>query len=532
MTKIHSSQRNDHTVFHLNAQILADSFADIFSGVTLLCHEDPLVLDGVRLFQPDHPCCSNYIYLLPASQITENFQSYQNTSFIVAGKTDYTLFSPTCVVLQAGSEEDLTEIMNQTQQIFEKYRNWDLKLQLAIGSVNPLDEMLTASLEIFHNPVFAHDINFYILSCPLHVQGMSSWEKDPRTGRVMVSMNLIHEFKVDMEYLRTLNTKGPDIYSQDLRGYQILYMNLWNNGSYQGRICIDELQSPIMPGHFAALEYLGSFIELCIQRHNLFHLNMGNDTRQFFTDFLDGTMTDSQKIHDFLYFLNWNWDDRYLCLRLETEQSNERMHSGAATLGHIEAQIPEGCAFLYQQGIAVIINLSYEHSSVSDVISGLAIILREGLFKMGVSTEIHDFMQLPLGYRQSVAALKLGKKSGSMIWCYRFDDYILEYVLESSLEQLPPELLCPEALLTLKKYDKDNNTHLFHTLHVYLNLERNVLQTAKALFIHRSTLFYRLERIQKLTRTNLDDPRTRLSLQLSYCLLEQYSIEAGKTPTV
>lgn len=49
---------------------------------------------------------------------------------------------------------------------------------------------------------------------------------------------------------------------------------------------------------------------------------------------------------------------RYLVLRLETQQQDDRMHSSIATLGHIEAQIPEGLAFTYQQGIVVSVNLS------------------------------------------------------------------------------------------------------------------------------------------------------------------------------
>ena len=50
-------------------------------------------------------------------------------------------------------------------------------------------------------------------------------------------------------------------------------------------------------------------------------------------------------------------------------------------------------------------------------------------------------------------------------------------------------------------------------------LERNALQTANALFIHRSTLFYRLERIQKLTKLNLDNPKERLVLLLSFSMM-------------
>ena len=53
---------------------------------------------------------------------------------------------------------------------------------------------------------------------------------------------------------------------------------------------------------------------------------------------------------------------------------------------------------------------------------------------------------------------------------------------------------------------------------MYLQLERNVVQTAKTLFIHRSTLFYRLDRIRKLVELDLDKESERLYLQLSFLL--------------
>lgn len=48
-----------------------------------------------------------------------------------------------------------------------------------------------------------------------------------------------------------------------------------------------------------------------------------------------------------------------------------------------------------------------------------------------------------------------------------------------------------------------------------------ILQTARELFIHRSSLTYRLERIQKLTKVDLDDPKDRLLLQLCFLLQEK-----------
>lgn len=506
-------------------QILADELLLYYSNTDFYRTADPAVLDGIRFYQKNRPISRRYVYLITASQITKDIKNHEDCSFIVAGKTDPEYFAKTAAVLIVGEESNLPDIFSLAQQIFDKYHDWDRQLQLALSSANPLDVMLEASLPIFNNPIFCHDTNFYILSCPRNVQGMSIWEREARTGRYMVPLSLIHEFNTDLEYLRTLETKGPDFFSADMRGYRILYRNIWVNSRYEGRLCVNELQSVIMPGHFLALQYLGTFIELCIAQHNIFRLSMGNDASQFFADYLDGKITDSQSVEDFLRYSNWKASDHYLCLRLEAEQQNEQMHSSIATLGHIEVQVRESHAFIYQQGIAVIANLSYA-DSISEILSSLSILLREGLFKMGASSELHGFNQIPQGYHQACEALKLGKKSSSMNWCYRFNDYLLEYILEQSSRQFSPELLSSQKLLTLKKYDAANHTDFYHTLKTYLRLERNVLQTARELFIHRSTLFYRLERIQKIAKVNYDDPRERLILQLSFYILDQHLQEA------
>lgn len=142
---------------------------------------------------------------------------------------------------------------------------------------------------------------------------------------------------------------------------------------------------------------------------------------------------------------------------------------------------------------------------------------------MGVSSELWGFSWLPQGYLQAKEALELGNHSSSMYWYHLFDDYRLEYLMKKAGESLPCELLCSHKLLLLKRYDEKNNTDLYHTLKIFLELERNVLKTSKMLFIHRSTLFYRLERIQKIADVNLDDAKERLTLQISFYIMENNS---------
>lgn len=58
------------------------------------------------------------------------------------------------------------------------------------------------------------------------------------------------------------------------------------------------------------------------------------------------------------------------------------------------------------------------------------------------------------------------------------------------------------------------------TLRVYLDHNLNTVQSAKALFIHRSTFLYRLERIKAILETDLEDPEELFYLNLSFRLLD------------
>ncbi len=500
--------------FLLNMQLLNDAFCAVYEHVTLFSDADPARLEAVRLYQKDRPLLPSYLYLLRSDELVHLPACLQGLSFLVSGRIASGQIPEDCSLLVVEEDVSIPELFNLAQDTFELYTRWNMELYAAMKSVHPLDAMLEASLKVFQNPIFIHDTNFYILSCPHRAPNMLVWDKDARTGWNIVPLSLIHDFKVDPEYLSTLTTTEACVYSAEQRGYPILYMNLWNNGRYEGRICVDELETPILPGQRLLITHLA-------KNNSLFHLNMGNDIEQFFREYLDGDIQDQSIVMKMLQFLDWKQDDHYLCLRLETGRQNIRMLSSAATLGHIETQIPEGHAFMHNNGITVLVNLTYSHTRISDVLSSLAILLREGLLKMGASSEIYDFMQLSQGYYQARTALELGKKSGSMNWCCRFDDYLLEYLLSQGGEHLSPELLCSNKLLILKQYDEKNKTELYRTLRVYLELERNVLQTAKTLFIHRSTLFYRLERIQKLADVDYEDARERLVLQLSFQILEQ-----------
>ena len=92
-------------------------------------------------------------------------------------------------------------------------------------------------------------------------------------------------------------------------------------------------------------------------------------------------------------------------------------------------------------------------------------------------------------------------------------------------------MISHERLLQLKYSDEAHHTDYFHTLKVYLDHHMNAVQTAKELYIHRSTFLYRLDKIKQVLCSNLDDPDELLYLMLSFHFIEMEKDNASPSNT-
>lgn len=69
--------------------------------------------------------------------------------------------------------------------------------------------------------------------------------------------------------------------------------------------------------------------------------------------------------------------------------------------------------------------------------------------------------------------------------------------------------------------DARRGTEYVRTLYVYLCNEMAIVHTAQALYIRRSSLLKRLEKIQRILEDDLQDPRHRLYYRLCLELIQR-----------
>ena len=81
-------------------------------------------------------------------------------------------------------------------------------------------------------------------------------------------------------------------------------------------------------------------------------------------------------------------------------------------------------------------------------------------------------------------------------------------------------MVCSQKILSLKTFDEDHNTDYYNTLMLYVKNHLNAVQTAKQLYIHRSTFLYRMEKIKELIHLELDDYDTLLYVMMTFRMME------------
>lgn len=124
--------------------------------------------------------------------------------------------------------------------------------------------------------------------------------------------------------------------------------------------------------------------------------------------------------------------------------------------------------------------------------------------------KIHD------SFLQAVDVLNIAHHLKLSDHLFRFEQFAVDILLFDLMRTSSLDCYRNEALDTLCIYDKQNSTQYYGTLKCYISCGSSKQKASQALYIHRNTLSYRLERIGELLNVDLSDTdvQTRLYLDI------------------
>lgn len=107
--------------------------------------------------------------------------------------------------------------------------------------------------------------------------------------------------------------------------------------------------------------------------------------------------------------------------------------------------------------------------------------------------------------KQASELLEIGEKDPKRKYVYRLFDNYTQLLLCNAAERFGVQTLVLSDVQRVIRQDAENGTSNLDTLRQYLRCFSTPTATAKALFIDRGTLHYRLQKLSELIHTDLED---------------------------
>jgi purine catabolism regulator len=145
----------------------------------------------------------------------------------------------------------------------------------------------------------------------------------------------------------------------------------------------------------------------------------------------------------------------------------------------------------------------------------LAGLLAGGRVTIGVGRHHPGIGGLGLSFREAEQALAIGRALLGGGRSVHFEHLGVQRLLFQLRDN--PELASfyDDLLGRLQAHDERQGAELVNTLEAFFECHGNHVRTAQRLHLHRNTLLYRLDRARSVLGVDLDDPETRLALQVA-----------------
>ena len=207
----------------------------------------------------------------------------------------------------------------------------------------------------------------------------------------------------------------------------------------------------------------------------------------------------------------WEGESHPSLRRLETAINGEISLTRVSALIRVENESGHAGAFVSLESVN---SVKPARDLAAAIYSRTLAEYPKATLRCGIGRPAESITEWRTSYREAEQALEMASQLDERQPIF-FGDLSVYRLLFKMAEHPDLVSFCNETLGALTHYDKEQNSSLVETLEAFFAHHGNLSQTAEALFIHRNTLQYRMDRIAEIASIDLDNPETRLALQLA-----------------
>ncbi|MDD6071879.1 MAG: PucR family transcriptional regulator ligand-binding domain-containing protein [Clostridiales bacterium] len=292
----------------------------------------------------------------------------------------------------------------------------------------------------------------------------------------------------------------------------------------------DELSLPLieMPNDMPVVDITKEIAELIMNSHRIF-----DEKGLILKNFIFGHESDYEKYRKQLtQYTDWIVVDKpmnIICVRMPTTQ----LWLNSSNLAYLEQIILNAFGkILYfldgeQEVVLLVNNISGNVSQLvakcESLIEAFVKVIKTPNPRIGIGRTVQDIMQVTESYKTALKALDIDDEGSPAVQSYDEMSNIEKLLVEIQSEQVLVNCF-QNTIGKLLEYDKEHDADLFNTLRVYLEQEGNISKSAQALFIHRNTMVYRINKMNGILGMEIDTSKAERELEVAIRCYDRYIV--------
>lgn len=436
------------------------------------------------------------------------------------------------IIVNENMEVEL--MLGIVQEIFLGIEQWYRRMQDALIQERSLQYILDLSETVIGNTINISDSAFTLLAQTENIETDDRISLDLKTFGYHPESTL-QLFRQQRRYEHWEQAQPLFVNNALTLSKYVLVNRIYRfHNTYFTHVVMVCDHHPFSNGLLELFGFLTDMLAVYAERNWKNKNALSHNYDSFLTDLLSGELTRPENIEERARYLGLSTGGQMILIKL-------RVTSGAeASLGRIARELgellPEAQILLYEQSVLALLHLHPQEDLPVPDPEKLSHFIKRHQATAAVSNAFTGLRNLPAAWMQASLALKysmpmrgsglmneLMPLSGRDTLC-RFKDRVL-YGLLGEYPQNEETWRCScyyQALHEMWLGDREHDSNNLQLLRVYLWNERKATETGQALHMHRNNVIYRIGRIENMTDLDLNDPLTRLGLEMSFLMLEIY----------
>jgi len=391
------------------------------------------------------------------------------------------------------------------------------ELFTALQSKHSLQHYLRLVYDVIQMPLTLCDTSFGVLAAAPTAVVPDTENVETVNGKQYVKFSVTQEMDHKRHIARILESHGPYVSRDEKFPYEIVFQPVRINRAVVAYLFCPGRAEGFHPMELEIIEFLGQTLSIEMQKNESFEAESGLKYEYFLQELVDGHFSSDEFAERRLQQLNRKPQPYYYMLHFSFDDPESKHAASNYYYEQLLNILPDGMVGVIRGRLCMLLPRSEPKALKDRERQALLNFLGFNRMRCGISYYYTSLVVSNFAIEQAEASS--GNKFGAQRIYYYEEEYLNHMFSQTKGHGQLLSRIYPDIRLIMK-HDQAYHTELLQTLRAYIFNSRNASAASEQLHIHKSTFFYRMNKIAELLGVDIYDGRRLFAYEFTFYLLD------------